>query len=621
MENHQVERLLTHWAESFHAFSVAMGSPSSTDFLRLAWRFLLENQSEDSLRGCHVDAVSEQMIQRFKDARDLAETVATESLESLADAVETSWFPDDNSLGLVVFNPLGWEQSQLVTTRVPLPKIWLPYLQQRKKELVMTDERHAVVPMVITGHDMVNRSIVKPLRRPDFEAAHEYEILFRAEALPALGYRTFRLQLAPAGEATWQAYTAGAPISGHLPNEAGVQCGRDHLENRYVRVRVMPNGTLEVTNKLTGQVYSDWLLFEDEGDAGDTYTFSPPESQKTVTSLYARAEVIILEQTPLRSTLAVHVNLDIPAALTTDRSQRADRTVPLRIRTLVTLYEDTPHVAVKIHVDNTAQDHRLRVLFPTEVAGASAVMVGQPFGVHERPLRPNRISGVGGEENTAPTAPVQHFVNIAEHGRGVALFVGGLREYEVLPDGSNSLAVTMIRCVGFLNRNDLLLRRRPMAPAQFESEGAQNLGEHCFQLALRPHDGTLSASELLKEAYAFDVKPRVVMTGRHAGELLATHSFIKISPPNVVPSIVKVAEDGSGLVLRMYNPEPLPVRVTTHFSFPLADVQLVNLLEDPVRLPVRLQKERAIATWGCPERRRTSGQPFSLVLGCFCGRG
>ena len=61
------ENLLTQWAEPLNAFaSTALGLPYPQGYLDVAWRWLIQNHPHDSICGCSIDAVHDDMVYRFR---------------------------------------------------------------------------------------------------------------------------------------------------------------------------------------------------------------------------------------------------------------------------------------------------------------------------------------------------------------------------------------------------------------------------------------------------------------------------------------------------------------------------------------------------------------------------
>ena len=56
------------------------------------------------------------------------------------------------------------------------------------------------------------------------------------------------------------------------------------FENEYYHLNIEPNGSLTLLDKAANHTYRNLLTFEDVGDAGDTYNFSPVTEDTVVTT-------------------------------------------------------------------------------------------------------------------------------------------------------------------------------------------------------------------------------------------------------------------------------------------------------------------------------------------------
>jgi alpha-mannosidase len=189
-------------------------------------------------------------------------------------------------------------------------------------------------------------------------------------------------------------------------------------------------------------------------------------------------------------------------------------------------------------VENEAEDHRLRVLVrsadsPDEVRAESQ------FAVVRRPLTPAPRA-----EWVEPPVPTAHTLGAVALG-SLVLLTKGLPEYEVSEDG---LRLTLLRCVGTISRPPGLPTRPLAAGPNIATPDGQCHGRHVFEYALRFDGETLSNAALVR-----------------AGQDYRT-DFLRGDPfeaplelgGDVVFSCLKPAEDGSGLVLRVFNPNPKP---------------------------------------------------------------
>lgn len=100
--------------------------------------------------------------------------------------------------------------------------------------------------------------------------------------------------------------------------------------------------------------------------------------------------------------------------------------------------------------------------------------------------------------------------------------------------------------------------------------------EHVFTYALYPHAEGWRAAGTVDEAYKLN-QPAVAEIGTESGK---NYSFASVAHSNVVLETVKKAEDGKGIVLRLYESENAytKTKLTVHTEFEKA--YMCNLLEE-----------------------------------------
>src|SRR5205823_4613313 len=139
------------------------------------------------------------------------------------------------------------------------------------------------------------------------------------------------------------------------------------------------------------------------------------------------------------------------------------------------------------------------------------------FEVRMRPIAAPRPADVAEwAEEPVNTFPQKRFVDLSNDTIGLGVLNRGLPEYEIVQEGSAAepmaVALTLLRCVEWLSRDDLSTRRGHAGPMEYTPE-AQCLGEHIFQYALVPHSGDWQEDEalVLREALAFNLPVRAVL--------------------------------------------------------------------------------------------------------------
>jgi alpha-mannosidase len=129
----------------------------------------------------------------------------------------------------------------------------------------------------------------------------------------------------------------------------------------------------------------------------------------------------------------------------------------------------------------------------------------------------------------------------------------------------------------------LTLLRSPTSP---DPEADQ--GEHHFQYALYPHAGTWKDALTERHGYDYDYRLTAKVTSEHGGPLPAEHSFVSVSPDNVILTAVKKAEDSKGLILRVYEWAGKNSTVEFHVPPGATGATVTNLMETPQGDPLAI---------------------------------
>ena len=269
------------------------------------------------------------------------------------------------------------------------------------------------------------------------------------------------------------------------------------------------------------------LAFEDEPDAGDLYTFCPSGEPTTAAQVGSRrdGDALVLEH-------------ELPG---------------IRIETTLRAVPGLDHVELRSVVENGADDHRLRVLFRT-ADGGDEVRAESQFAVVRRPLEPPAPRAQWVE----PPVPTGHTLGAVALGSLVVL-TKGLPEYEASARG---LRLTLLRCVGTISRPAGLATRPLAAGPDIATPDGQCRGRHVFEYAVRFDGDALTNAALLLASQDYRT------------------DFLRGDPfdaplelgGDVVFSCLKRAEDDSGLVLRVFNPNGRPETLAS--NVPLHRIRL-----------------------------------------------
>jgi mannosylglycerate hydrolase len=544
----RAERVLERQAEPLSALYLP-ADRFPTRLLDLAWKELIRNAAHDSSCACSIDEVNDAVGHRYAEARQIGDGLTERAVASLAGSLATA--------GMFAVNPSARPRAGIVELTLPgtepiadtqvlsvsdgragtdgltrsdtvtLVQAAMDGMHElRDIEIEIDDDGMLDVRLVCTIDNSGSRyagpakSIVREAaaQQPDGAARiaivvpPSQKVLTWVESVPGFGWSTLRPGMA-----------APTPVS--VADEPVLR-----LTNGLTTVEIdADTGTFAVD----GTPGLGRLV--DDGDAGDTYNYSPPAKDRLVeTPRSVRVEVV--ERGPLRARVTIERDHVWP-----ERVLFGERVGEVEAHTTTTLElragSDVLHVTERIV--NPGRDHRLRVWFPLpEPATTSKAECA--FAVVER-----GIEAEGGPHEFAlPTFPSRRFVCAG----GLTVAHEGLLEYELVDvrDGAaHALALTLLRCTGLLSNGPMAYRPLPAGPF-VRTEGSQMVGTHTFRYALRPGTDTSRAYEAVDEAFL----PFEVTRSSGGGPLPDTGTALSVTGAEVSA----VRREAGHLVVRVFNP-------------------------------------------------------------------
>jgi len=224
-------------------------------------------------------------------------------------------------------------------------------------------------------------------------------------------------------------------------------------------------------------------------------------------------------------------------------------------------------------VDNTARDHRLRLMMPTGV-DAATYRASQAFYVAQRNVAVD-LATYAYEEKEKHEKPMSGFAYKRQGDRGLCFVSGGgLHEVGAFEGAEGMLAVTLLRCFS-------------SAVNGYVSEDGQMQGISTFRFGLLPLTEGDKDADIQRKVDAFTAGVRYCDDRTWQDEAVQHRSFYRLDAENTVFSTLKVAEDGEGLVYRFYNLSDTPEVATLTLDRAPKEAALVNLEEcHPVPLAV-----------------------------------
>lgn len=553
--NDECQALLERWAEPcalFHLISRAGSSDSALikSYLRKSWEYLLRCHSHDSICGCSIDQVHQDMAYRFDQSRMIADGVVRRMIAAMgqASADENAWS------NVVVHNPLPFARHGVFDLSIPFPCDWpKTYVDgltsaERINKFVFVDSSGHRVPFQLSS---IERGLEQKVLQNDGRRATRVCDVYHLSVemgLPSCGYSGLRIE--PTDEAT---RTFGTLMTGPMA-----------AANETISFSLRSDGHGELSLAGSPRTFADLFLYEDRGDSGDGWTHGQLVNDIVFRGPGTRVATGIDEDGPLRTIFRVEREFELPQSMDRRTCWRSEARATLRVVDRISVERGLPCLRVRTHVENTCMDHRFRVLFPTGIDAATS-FAETPFAVVDRDIDipPDSASW---HERINPEKAFTTFFGVQEQSGGLAVLAPfGLHEYEVLQTPKHTLALTLFRATW----------KTVGTPGEWDGE---LLGPLDFEYLLFPFTGCFDPVRALRIVQEAQTGVRA----HTASSLPKDDSFLRVSPGHVVVTALKPAEGDEGGIIRLWNPGPLEAREEIALKARICSASLCDLGEKPV---------------------------------------
>ena len=545
--------------------SARAGWSVPAEALDAAWKNVLLNQFHDIVPGTSIEPVYAGVHERYEQTLATAEEVTTAALAALSDRPAPPELAEEGTRSpaspptRVIPAQAGIQGGQAVPLDPWVPAFAgmtgegetvepggvVPTTASEKRPPLTTPPEHSVTVWNSLGWEVTDWVEADAPggtvwvadgagRAVPHQTTHDGRIGWEA-TVPALGTATYSLR-------------DGAPPDHPAPLVASER----EMESDRFRLRFGDDGHLvSLWDKTQNR---EWLsgpanvfqTFDDRPNQWEAWDVNDWYAEKPL-DLFALRSAEVVEsgagRAVLRQTYAT------PAGSTIEQD--------------VVLYRSVPRIDFDTRVDWRERRVLLKVAFPVAVHAAHAAYEIQ-FGTIERPTHRNTTW-----EQARFEVAAHKWTDLSEAGGGVSLLNDSKYGHDVRDD---TLRITLLRNPVFPDP------RSPWEEYRLPGREAEvvhtDTGEHRFRYAVFPHAGDWRQGTV-RQAYALN-SPLRVMPGIGGAVLGGA-----VSGDGVVVEALKRAEDGDGLVLRVYEAHGGRGPATVRLPFRVASVEAVDLMERP----------------------------------------
>lgn len=317
--------------------------------------------------------------------------------------------------------------------------------------------------------------------------------------------------------------------------------GTHFLESAELRVELNDRGDIiRIFDKIEeremlpdGAIAGQFQAFMDRPVQWDAWDISPYYDDKMWLSEPA-SSIRVVETGPLRVTIEVKRRI-----LSSEYTQR------------ISIERAKFRVDFDTTIDWRERHVLLKAAFPVNILSPTATYEIQ-WGQVQRPTHHNTSWDWARFETCA-----QKWVDLSEGDYGVSLLNDCKYGHDI---HDNVMRISLLR-----------------SPANPDPEA--DLGVHRFSYRLLMHNGG-PGEKTICEAYALNDPLITVHRGKTVTDNRFSGSFIRTEPSNVVIETVKAAEDGRGIIVRMYESLRRRGTVSVIAGFHIAEAWRTNLLEE-----------------------------------------
>lgn len=552
--NARIESKITNILEPLASIAYSLGFEYHHGLIELIWKEIMKNHAHDSIGCCCSDKVHKEIMNRFLLAEEKVDRLIEFYKRKITDAISCEKALDK----LTIFNLMPYEREEIIRAQI---------ITKMKSFEMVNDEDIKLDFQVIHKEEidagLIDRQIV---HYGNYDPFMIYTIEFK-DVVPAMGYKTYLIK-----ESEFMIEKEYEAVN--------------KIDNDFYEIEVNENGTLKILDKKMNKTFDNVLLMENGGDEGDEYDFSPLVDEKLIFNTHVKAEYSI-KKNKFNNEIKISYRLDVPKNIESRKNNNIDGYVDFNIS--INVPNDKARIDIVFDIDNQACDHRIRTYIPTNIASKFSVSDNQ-FGYIKRDVYDEAMDvweKEGWDERPDSIYPMLTFVGLSDEEHGVAVLTNSTREFEIVGEKFDIIAITLFRSVGFLGKEEMV--RRPGRPSgiKLPTPDSQLIGNITMDFAIATHEkSTLEANvanmakQYLTPMVTYNKMPYNAMK-LNDSEVITPYSYslLKQYDENLVLSVIKKAEKEEGLIIRMYNPNEYEESTNILFDRSIKEAVKANLNE------------------------------------------
>ncbi len=544
--NNILENFIVNILEPVSSIAFLSGFTYEEKLFEKIWKLMLDNSAHDSIGMCNSDRTNRDVKHRFELAKNYAEDLLEMKLREIGIHIE-----EKDIFQFQLYNLLPYERDGYVEMELFVPARDFEIRNEsgeRQEHIVMETEDVTKNIFAKSKREIGVDDDLNPLWAKTVTAIYKVKTKIRVTGLPSMGYSTFTISKIERDESIKV-----------FDSESNT------IENEFYRITVNENSRIDLLDKTNQKIYLDFISIEDSGDEGDSYDYSEPDEDMIIVEKELQKSKF--NQTSLSNTGILSFKMRLPFDL--KERNKGICAIEQIINLKIELNKGEKSIYTSISTTNEAIEHRLRLVINTDI-NANISKADQQFGLIERPVYLSEVEKWKEEawdEKPRTIEPLQSLVSISGNDKTIQIITESVREYQIIGDSYNKIAMTLYRSTPFLGKDHLNDRPGRESGTKARTPDAELLGVdinskyiiRIFDEAIEDSVLSITAKEALTPIVGYQAAQfknntdYFVLNMPNKKTLEAKVSLFETSK-NVVMSTLKKTEGESGLILRVFNP-------------------------------------------------------------------
>lgn len=552
-----LENKLLYRTEPLLVIAKQINLDISNQLILLAWKKLLEAQAHDSLAGCVSDPVANDIRHRVKEADEICISIENIILKELAELLSLK------QTEVLLINPTPKYFKGIKEVKVLSKKANVRFYDNESE--VIHTEYIAPRENILEETPGGNRYITEP---------GYYILTVRLTCeLPGLGYKVFSFE------------------------EVDDREKMQFLTNTKIKGKEISLEFHDQSVDLHKRDYTiqDFVCLTEEGNAGDTYDFSPLEGSEVFNLRFHKCHCY---QGKNDQIMILHGSSQLPATLENRKLKKSDQTFTYQMTLSI---NEKDQISGTISFLNNVDSHRLRLQLKTldDIKHAKA---GVPYGFINRKNKSVQNWKQAYAEMPVNVEPFEKTISALTPTQEIDVFTTDTKEYEYK---DKFLWLTLIATTDSLGKPDLVYRpgrasgdTTKKGHVMMDTPDAQLRKQAItFKFHLNVNEGERSEDNLSNwreqlvqpdisyqrqflNLFMYRIDNKISTGNIQTTELKRTFSLLEFQKDCHVSSVYRSYYYQNAFVVRFENPTNKKVQLPLESFFKGFSYQCVNALEE-----------------------------------------